>query len=130
VWYAIGWTGLYGGWLYTAQSSGELVPPTIESCNQTQPPTQAAGYHPPAGGQNMVTFTNVVPDSHITIHLDPTTSGSITSFTLAPDKVCKCGVSKLSLFHRVEYGLAHLLSTRLHCFLEIIMRHLATTQPH
>ncbi|XP_065886891.1 solute carrier family 15 member 1-like [Dysidea avara] len=47
---------------------------------------QAAGYHPPAGGQAMVTFTNVVPESHITVHLNATTSGSITSFTLPPDR--------------------------------------------
>lgn len=53
-----------------------------------------------------MTYTNVVPDSSITVNLDSAT-GQATSFTLGPDQVC--GIEILlcaeSLFHRVEYGM-------------------------
>jgi len=105
LWHVIGWTGFYGGRLYTTQSTGEPISPTILT-TWSALPTQAAGYHPPAGGQATVAYTNVVPDSDVRVEL------LNSDFILAPYKACLCVVWKWyfynKLFHRVKCGWAHL----------------------
>lgn len=40
---------------------------------------QGTGFYPPAGGEARITFTNVIPDSSITVQIENITDFSITS---------------------------------------------------